>query len=261
MTSDPPLRRLLEVASAAADAAGRRAMHHFRGDPQTHVKTDGSPVTIADREAEAAMRATILEAFPTHSILGEEEGDTVGTAPYRWILDPIDGTESFVRGVPLFGALVGVEREGEMLAGVCHMPAIGETVAAAKGLGSRWNGRLCHVSAVTDLSQAFIVSTSPRALRRRTQRYLQLEDQALRTRGWSDCYAYLLVATGRADLALDPVMKPWDAAPFVCILPEAGGRFTDWRGNVTAHGGDAIASNGHLHDAALALLGTAPPSE
>ena len=252
--TDPTPRRLLEVALAAADAAGAAAMRWFRDPPPTETKADGTPVTLADREAERVLRETILRAFPGHAILGEEDGETAGAAPYRWIVDPIDGTKSFVRGVPLWGTLVAVERDGEPIAGVCAMPALGETVAAARGEGCTWNGRPCRVSGTTRLADALLVCTSSRSGRRRTPQFPRLEDAVHLVRGWSDCWAYCLVATGRADLAADQVMKPWDCGPFVTILEEAGGRFTDWTGKRTIHGGDALASNGRVHDAALAIL-------
>lgn len=253
--TDPTPRRLLEVALAAADAAGTAAMRWFRDPPRTETKADGTPVTLADREAERILRETILRTFPDHAVLGEEDGESAGAAPYRWVLDPIDGTKSFVRGVPLWGTLVAVERDGEPVAGVCAMPALGETVAAARGAGCTWNGRPCRVSATERLADALLVCTSSRSARRRTADFVRLEDAVGTVRGWSDCWAYVLVATGRADLAADPTMKPWDCGPFVTILEEAGGRFTDWTGRRTIRGGDAVASNGRLHDAALAILG------
>ena len=263
--TQPTPRQLLTVALAAAEEAGARAMKWFREPPPAETKHDGTLVTRADRETEEVLRAAILREFPDHAVLGEEAGATDGSAPYRWIVDPIDGTESFVRGVPLWGVLIGVEargrggEDGEMLVGVCHMPGIGETVAAARGEGCTWNGWPCGVSGVSDLAKATVAVTSPRASRRRTANYLALEDRVMRVRGWSDCYAYVLVATGRVDAALDPVMKPWDCAPFATILDEAGGRFTDWAGRPTIHGGDAVASNGLLHDAVLGVLsGRAP---
>jgi histidinol phosphatase-like enzyme (inositol monophosphatase family) len=259
--SDPATHDVLATAIRAAEAAGDRAMRWFGADPETSRKADGSPVTVADREAEAAARAVVRSAFPDHGILGEEEDEEASASGWRWIVDPIDGTESFMRGVPLFGSLIAVEHDGEVVAGVCHMPAIGETVAAARGLGCRWNGRICRVSDVAELSKATLVCTSPRANRRRTPRYVALEESVARVRGWSDCYAYMLVATGRADIAIDPVMKPWDCGPFLPILEEAGGRFTDWRGRRTIHGGDAIASNGRLHALAGSVLCETWPSE
>lgn len=248
----------LRVAEDAADAAARAAMRWFGRAPAAETKADGTPVTVADREAEAAARAVIAAACPGHAILGEEEGGGAdarsGGPSHRWILDPIDGTKSFVQGVPLWGALVALERDGDPLVGVCVMPALGERVAAAHGRGCRWNGAPCRVSETRTLADAVLVTTSPRALRRRTPRWTALEDEVRLVRGWSDCWAYVLVATGRADIAVDPVMQPWDCGPFVTILEEAGGRFTDWLGRRTIRGGDAVATNGLLHDAVLARL-------
>jgi histidinol phosphatase-like enzyme (inositol monophosphatase family) len=246
---------LLDVALAAAREAGDAALRRFRDLPPVERKPDGSVVTEADREAEAILRRAIRRAFPSHRILGEEGGEEgAGAAGVRWIVDPIDGTESFVRGVPLWGVLVAAEADGVPAVGVCHMPALGETVAAARGRGCTWNGRPARVSRVGRLEDACALMTSSRAVRRRTSSLPDLEERVSRVRGWSDCYAYVLVATGRADLAFDPVLRPWDTAAFLPILEEAGGRFTDWRGRPTAHGGDGFASNGLLHDEALALL-------
>lgn len=244
----------------AAERAGAAALARFSAGTAVETKADGTPVTAADRDAERILREAILGEFPDHAVEGEEHGTTAGTAPYRWVLDPVDGTRSFIHGVPLWGTLVAVEREGVPVAGVCRMPALRETVAAAAGEGCWWNGARCGVSRTPQLAHAMLVLTSPRAARRRTPAYEELERATGFVRGWSDCYAYCLVATGRADVALDPVMQPWDCGPFLVIVEEAGGRFTDWRGRRTIRGGDAVASNGILHDPVLAILngGRAP---
>lgn len=218
------------------------------------TKDDGTPVTRADRDAEEVLRRMIREQFPDHRILGEEQGETEGDSEYRWILDPVDGTKSFVHGVPLWGTLVGVEHRGVPIVGACRLPALGEIVMAGRGLGCTWNGRPARVSDAGSLSDATLVMTSPRGLRRDMPRYRELEDAVALVRGWSDCYAYCLVATGRAEIAIDSVMKPWDSAPFLPILEEAGGRFTDWSGRATIHGGNAIATNGLLHERVLAFV-------
>lgn len=255
----PSLERLLEVAVAAATEAGDAALRWFGADPPTESKSDGTPVTQADRDAERVVRRVIGAAFPDHGILGEEEGESPGAAGYRWIVDPVDGTRSFVHGVPLWGTLVAVERDGVPVVGVCRMPALGETVAAATGLGCTWNGRPARVSPTADLREATLLFTSPRAVRRAVPALARLEDAVKVVRGWSDCYAYCLVATGRAQIALDPGLRVWDCAPFLPILEEAGGRFTDWRGRASIHGRAALATNGRLHDAVLAYLADADP--
>jgi histidinol phosphatase-like enzyme (inositol monophosphatase family) len=242
------------VALDAARAAGDVAVRWFRADPPTETKPDGTVVTLADRDAERAMHDVLVHAFPGHSIVGEEHGVRAADGPVRWILDPIDGTESYVRGVPLWGVLVAAEVRGRVVAGVCHMPAVGETVAAARGLGCTWNGRPCRVSSTARLADAMLLVTSPRVARDSSARWTTLEDRVRKVRGWSDCYGYALVATGRADVVVDPRMAVWDCGPFPVILEEAGGRFSDWSGAPRIDGGNAVATNGLLHDEVLAVL-------
>ena len=250
----PAIRELLAVAVEAAHEGGRRTLPYFNAGAAVEWKADGSPVTAADREAEAAMRRIIARAFPTHGILGEEDGETAGSAPYRWIIDPLDGTRSFVRGVPLFGTLVGLEVRGEPAVGVIHLPALDETIAAAHGEGCTWNGRPCRVSAVDRLADALLVVTDERSARARSGAYDRLVGATQLQRTWADCYGYALVATGRAEVALDPVMNVWDCAALLPVVEEAGGRFTDWRGRRTIHGGEAVATNGTMHADVLTLL-------
>jgi histidinol phosphatase-like enzyme (inositol monophosphatase family) len=211
-------------------------------------------VTLADREAERLIRGVIGRAFPDHAILGEEDGETAGSAPVRWIVDPLDGTLTFVRGVPLYGTLIGVEVRGEPAVGVVYLPALDEMVAAARGLGCTWNGRPCRASATTSLSEALAVVTDERAARTRSGAWDRIVARTALQRTWADCYGYVLVATGRAEVSLDPIMNVWDCAPLLPIVEEAGGRFTDWSGRRTIHGGEAVATNGALHDQIVALL-------
>jgi myo-inositol-1(or 4)-monophosphatase len=248
---------LLRTARLAAETAGRVTLARFRSKLSPETKADGTIVTVADREAEQALRDVILGRHPDHGILGEEDGETAGLAPWRWIVDPIDGTESFARGVPLYAVLVAVEHEGDVVAGVAHFPALGETLAAARGLGCTWNGAACRVSPVADLARAMLLTTSDRSARRALPGWPALVDRCLRLRGWSDAYALACVATGRAEILVEATMKPWDNAPFLVILEEAGGRFTDLAGRRTVHGGNALATNGLLHDPVLAVLGAA----
>jgi histidinol-phosphatase len=252
----PDLRALLTVAQDAAYVGGRRTLAHFgTGTAAPERKADQTPVTLADREAERLIRGVIARAFPDHAVLGEEDGETAGSAPVRWIVDPLDGTRTFVRGVPLFGTLVGVEVLGEPAVGVVYLPALDEMVAAAHGLGCTWNGRTCRVSGTTMLADALAVVTDERSARARSGAWDRLVARTALQRTWADCYGYVLVATGRAEVSLDPFMNVWDCAALLPIVEEAGGRFTDWSGRRTIHGGDAVATNGVLHDEVLALLG------
>jgi histidinol phosphatase-like enzyme (inositol monophosphatase family) len=252
--AEPALRDLLAVAVEAARAGGQRTLRYFNTGTAVEWKQDGSPLTQADRESERAIRETIGKAFPDHGILGEEEGETAGSAPYRWIVDPLDGTRTFVRGVPLYGTLIGLEVRGEPVVGVVYLPALDELVAAARGLGCTWNGRPCRVSAIGELDEALVAVTDERSARRRSGAYAKLAEATALQRTWADCYAYVLVATGRAEVALDPNMNVWDCAALLPIVEEAGGRFTDWRGRRTIHGGEAVATNGRLHERVLGLL-------
>jgi len=242
------LQELLDFAVTLARGAGDITLKYFRKQPETSRKSDGSFVTIADREAEAYLRRQIAERFPDDGILGEEEGELAGRSGRRWILDPIDGTFAFVHGVPLYGVLIALEIEGEISVGVVNIPALGEIVSAAKGCGCFLNGEATHVSTTPKLDEALLLSTNFQAADKygfKTQME-QLQRCAQVSRTWGDCYGYVLVATGRADVMLDPVMNLWDCAPLLPIMEEAGGTFTDWRGVRTVDGGNAIATNGLL---------------
>jgi histidinol phosphatase-like enzyme (inositol monophosphatase family) len=240
---------LLEFAIDLARGAGDITLEYFRKKPETSKKSDGSYVTIADREAEAYLRRRIAEKFPDDGILGEEEGESQGRSGRRWILDPIDGTFAFVHGVPLYGVLIAVEIEGEMTVGVVNIPVLAEIVSAAKGLGCFLNGEPAHVSNTAELKDALLLSTSFRF-----GRAAELQEKAKVSRTWGDCYGYVLVATGRADVMLDPVMNLWDCAPLLPIMEEAGGTFTDWAGVRTADGGNSIATNGLLFDEVMEIV-------
>jgi histidinol phosphatase-like enzyme (inositol monophosphatase family) len=240
---------LLEFAIDLARGAGDITLEYFRKKPETSKKSDGSYVTIADRQAESYLRKRIAERFPDDGILGEEEGESQGTSRRRWILDPIDGTFAFVHGVPLYGVLIAVEIEGEMTVGVVNIPVLAEIVSAAKGLGCFLNGEPAHVSNTAELKDALLLSTSFRF-----GRAAELQEKAKVSRTWGDCYGYVLVATGRADVMLDPVMNLWDCAPLLPIMEEAGGTFTDWAGVRTADGGNSIATNGLLFDEVMEIV-------
>jgi histidinol-phosphatase len=252
--SDESTRALLETAVRAALEAGKVTLRHFQTDLVRVEKPDGTPVTIADCESEAALRRVLGARYPRHAILGEEEGESNAGASFRWIVDPLDGTRSFVRGSPLYGVLVGLEREGEPLLGVIHAPALGETVAAAKGLGCTWNGRPCRVSTITDLRRGLLLATTFRNYGAKTPAFERVATAVGMARTWGDCYGYVLVATGRAEVMIDPVMNVWDCAALLPILEEAGGTFTTWAGERTIRGGEAIATNGVVYDEVMRLV-------
>jgi histidinol phosphatase-like enzyme (inositol monophosphatase family) len=253
------LKTRLELALALAREAGEITLRYFRRDNfRVERKADDSPVTAADREAEQHLRRGIAAAFPDDGILGEEFGEQPGSSGYRWILDPIDGTKSFIYGVPLYGQLVGVERERRSVVGVINIPALDECVYAAAGQGAWYRcgtdaPRKAAVSAVPRLADGLLLTSDlegykavgqPDVLRR-------LTEAAWITRTWGDCYGYLLVATGRAEAMVDPRMHVWDAAALQPILEEAGGSFTDWQGQASIYTGNAVASNGKVADEVL----------
>jgi histidinol-phosphatase len=260
-----PLAELLDFAVSAARRAGEIVMPYYLGDFAVETKGDGSPVTLADRGAEQELRRLIRDRFPDDGVLGEEFGETPGTSGRRWILDPIDGTKPFVRGVPMFGVLIGLEQEGEAVVGVVHMPALDEYVYAARGHGCWWlpSGRKAgapprraRVSTIAPLSEAVLLVNSYEYFARanRTDAYLKLHTGAKHPRGWGDCYGHILVATGRAEVCIDPIMHSWDNAPLLPILQEAGGTFTDWKGIATIHGGDGISTNGKVFDEVMSIV-------
>ena len=253
---------LMEFAREVALGAGELTLSHFGDALAAETKADGTPVTRADREAEAFLREEIGRRFPGHSILGEEFGEEPGDEPVRWILDPIDGTRSFMKGVPLYAVLVGVEIAGAPAAGVVHLPALGETVAAAHGEGCRWwpSGgappREARVSDTGMLRDATALVTDPRALPASPigVGWAGLSREVSLVRGWGDAYGHILVATGRAEIMVDPVLSLWDAAPLLPVVTEAGGRFTDLEGRPTVRGGSGVSTNGRLHSAVLRRL-------
>jgi histidinol phosphatase-like enzyme (inositol monophosphatase family) len=247
----------LAVARRAADEAGRFALGHFKTGLAVEAKADGSPVTIADRGAEERLRATLGAAFPADGILGEELGETSGASGRRWIIDPIDGTQSFIRGVPLWGVLVALEDRGECVVGVVALPALGETLWAVRGGGAFVNGAPARVS-TTPLADATICTSdaSPRHFGDKHAGFGRLLERTARHRGWGDCYGYALVATGRAEVMLDPLMNAWDAAAVRPIIEEAGGTFCAWDGTPTIYGGSALAMPAALRDPVLAALRT-----
>jgi histidinol phosphatase-like enzyme (inositol monophosphatase family) len=264
----PEIAARLELALAAGKDAGRLTLQYFQQQNyEVERKSDASPVTIADRSAEQLLRDRIAAGFPRDGVLGEEFGRQDGSSGYTWILDPIDGTKSFISGVPLYGTLVGVEHEGRCLLGLVFMPALNEGVYAAAGHGA-WHFRGDEVPTLARVSQRprladglFITSQFDTfAARGADSALAALQKAAYISRTWGDCYGYLLVATGRAEAMVDPIMNVWDAAAIQPIVEEAGGSFTDWQGNATIHSGEGVATNGLVHEEVLAITRRAAPA-
>jgi histidinol phosphatase-like enzyme (inositol monophosphatase family) len=266
VSSDDPLTQRLHWSVKIAQEAGDLTLVHFRrADLKVERKSDNSPVTVADRAAEELLRRRIAERFPNDAIVGEELGTSAGTTTYQWVVDPIDGTKSFIHGVPLYTTLVGVLERDQPSIGVIHAPATGETVYAATGRGCTYiaganaQPRPARVSQIAQLSEGLLLTTdlatfskarSPDAL----DVYLRLHRAARLARTWGDGYGYLMVATGRAEVMIDPEMNLWDMAALLPVIEEAGGRFTDWQGRRTIHSRDAIGTNGLLADEVQALI-------
>ena len=256
------LKTRLDLAIDAARQAGSLTLRYFN-QPNLNVerKRDGTPVTAADRQAEEYLRSRIIQAFPADAILGEEMPDRPGDSGYRWIIDPIDGTKSFIHGVPLYGTMVGVEHDQQSVLGVVVLPALDEYVYAARGQGTWWvprgepQPRRAQVSRVDQLQEATFCGTSVNEFVRtgRLSAYDELRGQCRLTRGWGDCYGYVLIATGRAEVMIEPELNLWDMAALPPILEEAGGSFTDWEGNPTIHNSEAVATNGWLRECVLAV--------
>jgi histidinol-phosphatase len=251
------LRDYLSFAVETAYLAGRLTLGYYQTGVQPDMKPDDSPVTVADKKAEELIRARLEKQYPRHAIVGEEHGEKrVPGATHRWLIDPIDGTKSFSRGVPLYGVLIGLEIEGKVEVGAAYFPALDEMLSAATGEGCWWNGRRAYVSPVTDLRRAYLTFTDIGSLERhhRFEAFMRLVHATYHRMGWSDAYCYALIATGRAEIMLDPVMNVWDCGPFPPILKEAGGYFGDWQGNETIRGGEALSTTQPLLPQVLSLI-------
>ncbi|MBI1277132.1 MAG: histidinol phosphate phosphatase [Anaerolineaceae bacterium] len=252
----PPISDLLDFALDAAWQAGRITLGYFQNGVTAERKGDNSPVTIADKTAEKRLRELIQQHWPDHGIIGEEFGDQAGTSGLTWTVDPIDGTKSFVQGVPIYSNLIALTDDKGPLIGVANFPALNETVYATRGGGCFWNGRRTHVTATKELKDAVLLSSEIdySKFADRAKPWNQLVQSTYIQRTWGDSYGYALVATGRADIMIDPWMAIWDCGPLQVILEEAGGTFTDWKGEATIYNGEAFATNGHLYDAVLNMV-------
>ena len=266
LLAESVFQRLATALAAVREAAPATLRWFNASDLAVIEKDDRSPVTEADRTAEAMLRSQLLAAFPQDAFLGEETGVATGTSGFEWVVDPIDGTKSFIRGVPLYATLVGCRHEGRGVLGVIAIPALDELVYASLGAGA-WHVAggadpvPARVSTRSRLAEALLCTSDFTSFHRRTdgltrgrEARRQLEEACLLTRTWGDGYGYLLVATGRAEVMIDPIMNPWDAAAVETVVNEAGGRFTDWEGRARIDSGDGVATNGLVHEELLRLL-------
>lgn len=245
----------LAFAIDAAYRAGRLTLQYFQTGTAVETKSDATPVTAADRGAERQIRTDIANAYPSDAILGEEEGGS--DAADRWVIDPIDGTKSFICGVPLYATLLSYEVDHEPILGVCYFPALDELLYAETGQGAFLNGRPIRVSSKTQVAGSVFSCGSIVSMRRhgRLDAFERLSSRALAARTWSDAYGHALVASGRIEAMVDPVVNHWDLSAVSMIVREAGGTFTDFDGNPKI-AQEAISSNGHLHDQILEAFRT-----
>lgn len=251
------LHAYMDFAAETVYLAGRLTLGYYQAGVRPDFKADDTPVTVADRLSEQLIRGRIEQAYPGHAIVGEELGVSErADASCRWFIDPIDGTKSFMRGVPLYGVLLGLEIEGRVEVGAAYFPATDELICAATGEGCWWNGRRARVAATADLGRAYMSTTDLGGMFAlgRTAAWERLARRVYYRVGWGDAYGYLLVATGRLEIMLDPAMHPWDAGPFPVVLREAGGYFGDWRGRETIYGNEGLATTQTLLSEVLALL-------
>lgn len=245
-----------EALTELVQGMGSIALEHFAESVNVETKGDGSPVTAADRNAEKFGRDWIASRFPRDGVEGEELDDLPSKSGVTWILDPIDGTRSFIRGVPLWGTLAAVIHEGRVIAGAASFPALNEVIAAGEGTGCWWNGSKARVSSLARISDALLLTTDTNFFNGlQKSGWDELTAAAGVTRTWGDCYGYLLVATGRAEAMVDVNLAKWDAAPFGPVIREAGGTFTDWEGKSAPFPRDAVACNGALSADVLGILG------
>ena len=244
----------LDFALNAAWQAGRISLSYFQTQVEVETKSDKSPVTVADKSAEQRIRALIEQYYPDDGIIGEEFGARQGKTNYSWIIDPIDGTRSFVAGVPLYATLIALVENNSPVVGVAHFPALNETIYASRSGGCYWDGRRTRVTRVAALKDATLLGSDVRVADKKSAAWQRLIAATGMQRTWGDAYGYSLVATGRAEVMVDSVMKVWDCAPFGVIMEEAGGTFTDWRGRATIHGGESIATNGLLYTQVMQAL-------
>lgn len=247
----------LRIALEAADAADAVTLDRFRaGDLRVETKPDMSPVTEADKAAEQAVRAVLRDAFPEDAVSGEEFG-TEGADERRWIIDPIDATLNYMRGVPIWGTLIALERGGEIEVGVVSAPALGHRWWAGRGLGSWVNASRMHVSPIDSLEEAtYSINSIVDHERLGWKGAMTLSERCRRTRGFGDFLSFVLLADGAVDVVTEPIAAEWDLAPLIVIVEEAGGRFTDRSGVRTVSGGNAVATNGLLHDEVLTVVGS-----
>lgn len=249
MSAEIEIERRAIAARWAVLRAGKLALKYFHEGVATELKQDLTPVTKADKESEELLRATFRAAFPGDGFLGEEFGKEPSTTGFVWIIDPIDATLNFVRGIPLFATLVGLEHDGQMVAGFCYIPGMDRLYHAARGAGAFVNDRPIRVSSIATIKESQIIYSAADWFDKsgKLPFFLDVARSAGRTRGFGDFYGFVLVAEGAAEAMLEPAANVWDLAALAPIVEEAGGVFTDWNGEPTVYGGGALVGNPAVH--------------
>jgi len=247
------MKELLDFAIETAKTAGDITLEYFGRRPQIEWKIDRTPVTQADKACEEKIIANIQKHYPDHAILGEEFGMIEGKSDFKWIIDPIDGTKNFIRGIPMYGTLIGLEKSGECVLGVAYSPALKELVYAAKGSGCFANGNRVTVSKIGNVNESLMLYGSFKAFDDGGWRnlFFWLAERTTDQRGYGDYYGYTLIAKGCGEFMLEAAVSPWDLAAIKIIIEEAGGRFTNFDGESTIYSPTAVASNGLVHDIVL----------
>ncbi|MEM7531868.1 MAG: inositol monophosphatase family protein [Chloroflexota bacterium] len=248
-------KELLTFTQHLADISGDVIRKYYRGDIQLDTKSDDTPVTIADRQAEEVMREAIMKEYPTHGIVGEEMANHLPDAEYQWVLDPIDGTKNFVAGSYLFGTLIALLKAGQPIWGVIHQPVVRDFLVG-DGQQTLLNGKRVQIDPIDRIEDAVMQTTEHWAVFKYQNgpAFEAFSKRVKRYNTWGDCHAYYLVATGGSHVALDPIMNPWDLLPMIPIINGAGGRITDWYGGDPVKGESIIATSGSIHDEVVRLL-------
>ena len=246
----------LEYALKVVKASERITLKYFRSKFKVDYKSDRSPVTIADKSCEKFLTGELTKKFPGHGFYGEEFGDNSAGSEFRWIIDPIDGTRNFTRGIPYWGTLCGLEHNGEMVAGIMALPALKKLYYASKGHGAFCNGKRIKVSKLTELEKSTVVfgGLSYFVGTKYERAFLDIIKSSYHDRGFGDCFGYTFVADGQAEAMLDPVVSPWDVAAIKPIIEEAGGIFTDFEGTPTIYNRTGLAGNPYIHESILKRL-------
>jgi histidinol-phosphatase len=253
---NPEWRARYDLAVEAARTAGDLAKTIYETAIEVEWKADNSPVTIADKRAEESIRTAVARHFPRDGFLGEEYGAEPSGSGYRWVIDPIDGTRSFVRHIPIWATLIGLEYRGEQIGGVVYIPVFNQLYRALRGDGAYRDDRRIRVSDISDLSESLLCYSSIGWFRKagREATFLELASKTQRQRGYGDFYGFVLVAEGAVELMVEHGVHPWDVAATKALVEEAGGTFTNWNGTPTIDSPDVLASNGKLHQEVLAIL-------